>query len=131
MQFTKIANNATGGPASLALSCAEGTVVWGLWTLAVAAGGWLFGLLPVIAIVPESWLIQHSRAAIAIASSVGWIVVLVEFKVWKLVLPYHSLGVRAFVLYTTLLVVYASVSAAIYLRLTNSKADPATPGSRG
>ena len=47
----------------------------------------------------------------------GWIVVLVEFQVWKLLLPYHWLAVRMFTLYSLLLVVYATVSAAVYLRL--------------
>jgi hypothetical protein len=129
VQYAKIAVNATGGAASFFWSLAEGTMVWGIWSLAVAAGGWLFGLVPVIAIVPESWLLRHPRSAIAVAALLGWIVVLVEFRVWELVLPYHSLGVRAFVLYSSLLVVYASVSAAVYVRLIVPKASPGAPAS--
>jgi hypothetical protein len=130
VQFAKIVANAFGGPAALLLSLAEGTMIWSAWALAIAAGGWLFGLIPVIALVPDKWLLRHPRTSIAVAAALGWVVVLVEFQVWTLLLPYHWLARRAFVLYTLLLVVFASVSAAVYLRLITPKAYPGTPGSR-
>ena len=130
VQFAKISANAFGGPAVWLLSLAEGAMIWSVWALAIAAGGWLFGLVPVIALVPEKWLLRHPRTSIAMAAALGWVVVLVEFQVWKLLQPYHSLGVRAFIVYTLLLVVFASVSAAVYIRLIVPKAYPGAPGSR-
>ena len=117
MQFAKIAANAFGGPAAWLLSLAEGAMIWSAWALAIAAGGWLFGLIPVIALVPEKWLLRQPRTSIAVAAVFGWVAVLVEFQVWKLLQPYGSIAVRAFILYTLLLVVFVSVSAAVYLRL--------------
>ncbi len=117
MQFEKILVSSTGGPGPLLQSLAEGTLVWILWTLAIAAGGWLFGLIPVIAMVPENWLRSHPRRSIAIAAVFGWIVVIASFEVWKLLLPYHTLAVRLFTLYSLLLVVFATVAAAVYLCL--------------
>jgi hypothetical protein len=131
MQFAKIAGSAFGGPAVWLLSQAEGAMIWSAWALAIAAGGWLFGLIPIIALVPEKWLLRHLQTSIVVAAALGWVVVLVEFQVWKLLLPYHWLPVRAFILYTLLLVVFASVSATVYLRLIAPKADPGVPGSRG
>jgi hypothetical protein len=130
VQFAKIAGSAFGGPAAWLLSMAEGAMIWSAWALVIAAGGWLFGLIPVIALVPEKWLLRHPRTSIASAAALGWTVVLVEFEVWKLLLPYHWLARRAFILYTLLLVVFASVSAAVYLRLIVPKAYPGDPGSR-
>jgi hypothetical protein len=103
-------------------SLAEGTLIWALWTLAVAAGGWLFGLIPVILLAPESWLLRYRRTSLVLAGLFAWIAILVEFQVWKLVLPYYTLGVRMFTLYSLLLVVYATVSAAVYLRLIAARA---------
>jgi hypothetical protein len=117
MQIAKIVANSFGGPAVLLLSLAEGGVIWGLWGLALAAGGWLFGFLPVILLVPENWLLRHLRTSSALAAVVGWIVVLAEFQVWKLLLPGHHMALRMFTLYSLLFVVYATVSAFVYLRL--------------
>jgi hypothetical protein len=117
MQIAKIWANGFGGPAILRLSLAEGTLIWTLWSLAVAAGGWLFGLVPIILLVSENWLLRHLRTSLALAAIFGWMVVLVEFQVWWLVLPYRTLAVRLFILYSLLLVVYTAVSAAVYLRL--------------
>ncbi len=130
VQFAKISANAFGGPAVWLLSLAEGAMIWSAWALVIAAGGWLFGLIPVIALVPEKWLLRHPQSSIAVAAALGWVVVLVEFQVWKLLLPYHWLDRRAFILYTVLLVVFASVSAAVYIRLIVRKAYPGAPGSR-
>ena len=99
MQFEKIVVSSTGVPGILP-SLAEGTLIWGVWALAIAAGGWLFGLIPVIALVPEDWLRRYPRRSIAIAALLGWIVVLANFQVWKLLLPYHTLAVRMFTLYS-------------------------------
>jgi hypothetical protein len=122
MQIAKIAANSFGGPVVLLRSLAEGTLIWALWTLAVAAGGWLFGLIPVILLAPESWLLRYRRTSLVLAGLFAWIAILVEFQVWKLVLPYYTLGVRMFTLYSLLLVVYATVSAAVYLRLIAARA---------
>ena len=121
MQFVKIAVNAYRRSRGSAPVSGRGALIWGAWALAIAAGGWLFGLVPVIVLVPENWLLRHPRRSIAIAAAFGWIVVLVKFEVWKLLLPYHSLAVRMFTLYSLLLVVYATVSAAVYLRLIAPK----------
>jgi hypothetical protein len=118
MQFAKIAANTFGGPTVLLLSLAEGVLIWGLWSSIVAAGGWLFGLVPVVLLVPESWLLRHPRASLTLAAVFGWIVVLVEFEVWHLLLPYQYLPLRSFSLYSILLVVYTTVSGAIYLHLS-------------
>ena len=115
MQVVKIVANSFGGPAILLLSLAEGAVVWGLWGLAIAAGVWLFGFLPIILLVPESWLLGHLRTSLILAAVFGWTVVLVEFKVWKLLVPNHHLGVRIFTLYSLLFVVYSTASASVYL----------------
>jgi hypothetical protein len=123
MQFAKIVANSFGGPMVLLLSLAEGTLIWGSWSLEVAVGGWLFGLIPVILLVPENWLLGHLRASLALAAVLGWTVVLDEFEVWKLVLPYNTLGVRMFTLYSLLLVVYTTVSAAVYLRLISPRGE--------
>jgi hypothetical protein len=124
MQIVKIVANSFGGPAVLLLSLAEGAVIWGLWGLAIAAGGWLFGFLPVVLLVPESWLLRHLRTSCALAAIFGWMVVLVEFQVWRLLLlPDHSLAVRMFTLYSLLFVVSAAVSAFVYLRLIALKRE--------
>ncbi len=123
MQFVKIRASAFGGPAVLRLSLAEGTLVWGLWCLGIAAGGWLFGLVPVIMLVPEDWLLRHRFSSLALAATLSWIAVLVEFEAWKALLPYYHLAVRMFTLYSLVLVVYATVSAAVYLRLIASRGE--------
>ena len=117
MQIVKIVANSFGGPVVLLRSLAEGALIWAMWGLAVAAGGWLFGLIPVILLVPENWLLRHLRTSLALAAVFAWIAVLVEFQFWKLLLPYYTLAVRMFALYSLLLVVYAIVSAWVYLRL--------------
>jgi hypothetical protein len=121
MQFVKIQASTFGGPTVLHLSLAEGTLIWGLWCLAIAAGGWLFGLVPVILLVPENWLLRHRRSSLTFAATFSWIAVLVEFEAWKSLLPYYHLAVRMFTLYSLVLVVYATVSAAVYLRLIAPK----------
>jgi hypothetical protein len=117
MQIVKIVANSFGGPAVLLLSLAEGTVIWGLWGLALAAGGWFFAFLPIILLVPEDRLLRHQRRVIALAAVLAWMVILAEFRVWKLVLPNHHIAVRMFTLYSLLFVVYATISAFAYLRL--------------
>jgi hypothetical protein len=126
MQWVKIIADAYGGLAVLLLSLSQGTLIWGVWSLAIAAGGWLFGLVPVILFVPESWLLGHRRKSIAIAAILGWTVVLAKFEIWKLVLPYHTLALRMFVLYSLLLTVFAAVSAAVYLRLIKGTSETAS-----
>jgi hypothetical protein len=121
MQIAKILANTFGSPMVLLRSIAEGTFVWALWSLAIAAGGWAFGLLPVILLVSESWLLLHRRNSLILASILAWMVVLIEFHVWDIVYPYYTLPVRMFTLYSLLLVIYATVSAAVYLRLTAAK----------
>jgi len=117
MEVAKIVANNFGGAAVLLRSLVEGAVIWGLWGLSIAAGGWLFGLIPLILLVPESWLLRHRGASLATAAFLGWMVVLIKFKIWRLLLPYESVSPRIFTLYSLLLVVYATVSAAVYLRL--------------
>ena len=80
--------NTFGGPWSLLLSLVEGTIIWGLWCLAIVAGGWLFGLIPVISLVPEDWLLRHrpQPGSFSQRPLAGWFV-LVKFEVWKLLLP--------------------------------------------
>jgi len=117
MQFVKIYSNAFGGLRPLLWSLAAGTWIWSVWLLAIAGGAWLFGGLPLIALVPERWLRRHPFRAIAISALLGWLVVLVEFKVWKLLLPDEGLAVRGFWLYSVSLLAIAGVGAAVYLRI--------------
>lgn len=117
MQIAKIVANSFGGPMVLLWSLAEGTVIWGFWSLAIAAGGWLFGLVPVILLVPENWMLRHLRPSVILAAVFAWMVVLVQFQVWKLLRPYHTSEGRIFYLYSLFLVVFAAVSGFVYLRL--------------
>ena len=117
MQYVKIYSNAVGGPRDLLWSLAAGTLVWGIWTLAIGAGAWLCGGLPAIAIIREEWLLLHRRWSIAIAALLGWVVVLMKFEIWRLLLPYQTLNVRIFTLYSLLFVIFCGVSAAVYLRM--------------
>jgi hypothetical protein len=123
-QVQKIVVSNVGDFGALLLSLAEGTGIWGAWALAIAAGGWLFGLVPVILFVPEGWLLGHPRISIGLAALLGWIVVLAQFQVWRLFEPYHSLAVRMFIIYSLLLTVYTSFSALVYLRLMASRSEP-------
>jgi hypothetical protein len=116
MEFAKILGNTFVGPWAMVRSLAEGLLIWGAWCLAIAAGGWLVGLVPVALLVPEERLLRHRRACVAAGAILGWIVVLLEFRAWKLLLPYHYLQVRMFVIYSFLLVIYTTVSALVYLR---------------
>jgi len=117
MQIAKIMASSFGGPTVLLLSLAEGALIWALWCIIVAAGGWLFGLIPIVLLIPEDWLLRYPRTSLTLAAVLGWIVVLIEFEVWKLLRPYNYLAVREFILFSILLVVYTTVSAAVYLRL--------------
>jgi len=117
IQVAKICSNAIGGLRPLLWSLGAGTLIWGIWTLGIAAGAWLCGGLPLIAIIREDWLLRHPRRAIAISVAAGWTVVLFKFAIWKLLLPEERLAVRGFILYTLLLVVFTAVAAAVYLRL--------------
>jgi hypothetical protein len=117
MQFVKIVANATGGPGDLLWSLAAGALIWGAWSLAIAAGGWLLGFVPLIVFVPDKWFLQHPRVSIITAAALGWMVILLEFEVWKLLQPYHALEVRMFTLYSLLFIVFTGVSAAVYIRL--------------
>jgi hypothetical protein len=121
MQFAKTVANTFGGPEVLLLSLVEGTIIWGLWGLAIAAGGWLFGLIPVILVVPEVWLVKHIRGTLTLAAILSWMVVLDKFEVWQLLLPNNTLALRLFTLYSLMLVIYATVSVAVYLRLIAPK----------
>jgi hypothetical protein len=123
MQIAKIVANSFGGPGVLMWSLAEGIAIWSLWGLAIAAGGWLFGLVPVILLVSEDWMLRHLRTSVVLAALFGWMVVLVQFQVWKLLRPYHTSEGRMFYLYSLLLVVYATVSALVYLRLIAVKRE--------
>jgi hypothetical protein len=124
MQIVKIYVNATGGPGDLLRSLAAGALIWSAWSLAIAAGGWLFGFVPLIVIVHEDWFLRYPRVSVAIAAVLGWTVVLVEFEVWKLMQPDHTLEVRMFTLYSLLLIVFTAVSAAVYMRLAAKRQSP-------
>jgi hypothetical protein len=130
MQFVKIKVNATGGTGDLLWSLAAGTLVWGAWALIIAAGAWLLGFVPLIVMIPEGWLLGHPRVSVTLAAFLGWIVVLVRFEVWKLLLPYQTLAVRVFTLYSLLLIVLTAVSAIVYLQLIAAKKRLRAPGSR-
>ncbi len=117
MQIAKIYMNATGGPGDLLLSLAAGALIWGAWSLAIAAGGWLLGFVPLIVFIPDNWFLHYPRVSVAIAAALGWMAVLLEFEVWKLLQPDHSLEVRMFTLYSLLLIAFTAVSAAVYIRL--------------
>ena len=117
MQIVKIYVNATGGVGDLLWSLATGALIWGAWSLAIAAGGWLLGFVPLIVFVHGDWFLHYPRVSVAIAAVLGWMAVLFEFEVWKLLQPDHSLEVRMFTLYSLLLIVFTAVSAAVYLRL--------------
>jgi hypothetical protein len=117
MQFVKISTNAFGGFRPLFCSLAAGALVWGAWLLALAGGAWLFGALPLIAIVSEAWLRRHPRRTIGISTLFGWSVVLFEFRIWRILLPDEHLPGRAFCLYTLSMTVLTGVAATVYLRL--------------
>ena len=117
MQYVKIYSNAVGGPRDLLWSLAAGTLVWGIWTLAIGAGAWLCGGLPAIAIIREDWLLLHRRWSVAIAALLGWVVVLIRFEIWRLFLPYRGLHVRIFTVYSLLFIIFCGVTAAVYLHL--------------
>lgn len=102
---------------ALLWSLAAGTWIWSVWLLAIAGGAWLFGGLPLIAIVREAGLRRHPRRAIAISALLGWSIVLVEFKVWKLLLPDEGLAVRGFCLYSLTMIALTGVAATVYCRL--------------
>ncbi len=116
MQFTKIYMSALGGRRALLWSLGAGTAVWCAWSLIIAAAAWLWGGLPLIAIVRERWLLRHRRTAVVVSGTLGWLVVLLRFKVWDLLLPEARLEMRIFTLYTLLLVIFTSVATAVYLR---------------
>jgi hypothetical protein len=117
MQLVKICSGNIGGLPSLLWSFVAGALVWGWWTLAFVSGGWLCAALPLIALVRESWMLRHPQRSVGICAALGCLVVLLQFKVWELTRPGHSLGIRMFTLYSLLLVVFPAVSAAVYLRL--------------
>jgi hypothetical protein len=116
MQFVKIYGNAFGGLRPLLWSLAAGTWIWSVWLLAIAGGAWLFGGLPLIAMVRESWLRSHPFRAIVISALLGWSIVLVKFKVWKLLLPDEGLSVRGFCLYSLTMIALTGVATAVYCR---------------
>ena len=93
MQFVKIVANSFGGPATLAAVPRRRR--GGLGPVGVLQSPrecWLFGFLPIILLVPESWLLRHLRTSLILAAVFGWMVVLVEFKVWKLLVPISPFG---------------------------------------
>ncbi len=118
MQIAKIVANSFGGPMVLLWSLAEGTVIWGFWSLAIAAGGWLFGLVPVILLVPEDWMLRHLRPSVILAAVFAWMVVLVRVPGLEVASARITLRKgRIFYLYSLFLVVFAAVSGFVYLRL--------------
>jgi hypothetical protein len=116
MLLWKLAVSSTGDAHNLLWSLSVGSLIWAAWTLAIVAGGWLLGFVPVIIFVSEKWLLGHPRTAIAIAAGMGWTVVFVEFQLWMLVLPHHTIAMRMFTLYSLLLISFPAVSAGVYLR---------------
>lgn len=117
MQIHEIASNPAGGWRAIAWSLSAGTLVWLVWTLAIAAGGWLGGALPVTLFVPEGWLLRHRRPAIAMSAAIGWVVVLIQFQVWYVYKPDYSINRWLLTLYSLLLTVFSGVTAAVYLRI--------------
>jgi len=114
MVVFKVCANALGGWRPLVWSLGAGTAIWLAWTLSIAAGGWLGGVALAV-FAPEEWLLRNRGRAIAIAAGLGWLVVLIEFKTWRLSQPGYSLSAWLFSLYSLLLVVFTVTAAASYL----------------
>ncbi len=117
MQAYKIVVNSNGGLRPLLWSLGAGMLVWFVWTLPVAAGGWLVVGLPVVAFVREEWLLKHRWLAIGTGTMLAWLIVLVEFRVWRLLTADPPHNYRMLILYSLLFAGFAAGTASVYLWL--------------
>ena len=125
MQVYQIVTNDLGGRRSLLWSLGAGILVWLGWTLMIAAGGWLFACLPAIVFFREEWLLRHRSMIVAGSAVLALTVVIIEMRTWRMFLPEFDFHPWAFFLYTLLLMVFAIVTAAVYLRLAAARAAAA------
>jgi len=119
MQLLGIYHRADGDLRGMGISLIMGALIWVAWSLAVVGAILCCGGLPILVIVREQWLLAHRRRAVALAGFGGWVAVLAEFQVWRLVVPDHLLNYWLFSLYSLLFIVFASVTAALYLRFVS------------
>ena len=111
-----VGTNSLGGWRPLLWSLGAGTVIWFVWTLAIVLGAWLLGALPAIALVREDWLLRHKGRVVLVSAVLAELAVLVKFQFWRWLLPEYYLDARLFALYSLLLVVFATTTAAVYLQ---------------
>jgi hypothetical protein len=117
MQLLGIYHRADGDLRGMGTSLLMGALVWAVWSLALAGAILCCGGLPVLLIVRERWLFSHRRRAVALAALGGWAAVLVQFQIWRIVVPDHLLDYWLFSLYSLLFVIFTAVTATLYLRL--------------
>ncbi len=117
MQFYEIVTNNIYGRRTLLWSLVAGTLIWIGWTLLIAVEAWLLVCLPTIAIVREEWLLRHRGVVIAVSGFVTLVAAFVEINSWRIFSPDFTFHPWMFFLYALLLVVFATVTAATYLRI--------------
>ena len=122
MQVFQIVQNNLGGLRSLLWSLAAGMYVWLIWTLIIAAGGWLLGCVPAVLVIPEKWLLRRRRWVLAASAIMACAAVMTLTRTWRFFSPDYTFHPWLFSLYTLLLLVFAVVTAAAYLRLIGREA---------
>jgi hypothetical protein len=117
MQFYQIGTNHLGDLRSLLWSFVMGTCIWFGWALMIAAVGWVVACLPTIVLLRTSWLLRYRRAVIAGSAGVALLALLADIRFWRVFHDDYAFHPWMFSIYCLLLTVYASVTAAVYLRL--------------
>jgi len=125
MQLLGIYHRADGDLRGIGVSLLTGTLIWTGWSLTLAAAIFCCGGLPLLAILREPWLLAHRRRAITLAGLAGWAAVLIEFQIWRIVVPDHLLNYWLFSLYSLTFVLFTTVTAALYLKSRSRKQPPA------
>ncbi len=118
MELWRICSDSVGGLAPLLQSIAMGFLVWSVWTLFIMCAMWCCGLLPILAVVREGWLLRRRGWAVAFGGMLGLSVVLVKFKVWHALMgPHRSVTGWLFTLYCLAFTIFGSFTTAVYSRL--------------
>ena len=109
-------------PRLLAATLSMGLGVWAVWTLLLAFAAWLIFAVPCVLIADPAWLIRFRARLLLAIGAVSLLAVIL--KLWSFQDHAASTPALRFILYVPygcFAVVYAVVTAWIYIRLANSR----------
>ena len=114
-QIVEVLRNSGSNLPLLLSALGYGFVVWIMITIAGVAAAWGCILLPIVLLVPPSWLLGHRRAVMVTGMCLSVLAVSYMVHVWTHF--YHDgIGLMNFEIYAGFAVAFSGVTAYCYLR---------------